>query len=83
MALVRGEEPTFVYNRLDSLVDVMMDVLSANLGRDGARLPSFNGFGAVLELRSLTFQTRGNVMVLAVIELAVLDTNEVVVVLLG
>lgn len=64
-------------------MDMMVDVLATNLGCSRSSLTSSAGLGLVLELCSLLLQTRLDVTVIPVLELAVLDTNKVVMVLFG
>lgn len=69
-------------NGLDGLVDVMMDVLASKSRSDGLCVTLSTLDALVTELCGLGLETLGNIPVIAVLELAVLNGSKVVVVLL-
>lgn len=72
-----------VDNRLDGLVDVVVDVLTADGGCNRLRVHGLDLGALVSELGSLSSETLLNLGVIAVLERTVLDGGKVVVVLLG
>lgn len=72
-----------VDNRLDGLVDVVVDVLTADGGCNRLRVHSLDLGALVSKLGSLGSETLLDLGVVAVLERAVLDGGKVVVVLLG
>ena len=71
-----------VDNRLDLLMDVVVDVLTSNGWGGGRSVLGVATDGGVLELGSLSLKTSLNILGAVVLELTVLDSTKVVVVLL-
>jgi len=72
-----------VHNGLDGLVDVVVDVLASDDGGDGLGVTLGTLDALITELGSLGLEALGDLTVVAVLKLAVLDSSDVVVVLLG
>jgi len=72
-----------VHNGLDGLVDVVVDVLASNGRGDGLGVTLGTLDTLIAELGSLSLEALGDLAVVAVLKLAVLDSSDVVVVLLG
>jgi len=71
-----------LHNGLDSLVGVVVDVLASNNGSNGVSVLRLANETLVLKLGSLYGKTRLDILGVAVLEVAVLDGNQVVLVLL-
>ena len=74
---------TSLDNRLDGLVNVVVDVLASNHRCDSVCVYGFRDDALILELGSLTCETGLDLSSVAVLESAVLNSYEVVGVLLG
>ena len=72
-----------VHDRLDGLVDVVVDVLAGDDRDDGRGALALDADDLVLVLGGLLGQTALGVLLVVVVELAVLHRNQGVVVLLG
>jgi hypothetical protein len=70
-----------VQDRLDGLVDVVVNVLSSDNGSSSGSLSGVDMFGSVLELGTLLSQTPLVLLGVVMVDLAVLDWDDVVVVL--
>jgi len=71
-----------LHNRLDGLVDVVVDVLAGNDGLDGSRVLTLDADGLVLKFGRLLREVTLVLLLVVVLEFAVLDGDDLVVVLL-
>lgn len=71
-----------LHNWLDGLVDVVVDVLASNVGVGSCGVLCGTDFTAVLELCCFGCKTILHMFVVAVLDVAVLNTGNVVIVLL-